>query len=307
MWRRRITYLCALVGCLVFYGCYREWFSWFLLVTVALLPWFSLVISLPALLSVQAKLRCPESARMDMPVRTALIVKCRFPTPPVRCRLRLHNTLNGRGYVGKAGEKIPTEHCGCITVSYDRLMVYDYLGLFCRRLRKGESVQICILPKPVQSQLPEGKSSRSVSLWRPKPGGGFSENHELRYYRPGDELHNIHWKMSAKTGKLIYREPIEPVLQGHLLTLALTGTEAELDRKLGQLLSASNQLLAMQQPHEVRCLTGKGEVRFTVTDGKSRDAGIWQLLSSPRANTEGRQNREAVLWQHHIGGDSHEA
>ena len=52
MWKRRIIYLSALLWCLVFYGFYREWFSWVLLLTVLLLPWFSLAVSLPALLTV---------------------------------------------------------------------------------------------------------------------------------------------------------------------------------------------------------------------------------------------------------------
>ena len=37
MWGRRIIYLATLLGSLVFYGFYREWFSWFLLMTVVLL------------------------------------------------------------------------------------------------------------------------------------------------------------------------------------------------------------------------------------------------------------------------------
>lgn len=307
MWGRRIGYLAALLGCLVFYVFYREWISWILLLTVVFLPLLSLGLSLPALVTAKAGFRCPGQVQVGVPVRTALTLETPFPTPPLRCRIRLHNALTQLSYVGAPGERIPTEHCGKITISYDQLFIYDYLGLFRRRLRKGDTCVVYVEPKTVYTELSPQASTGAVGGWKPKPGGGWSEDHELRLYRPGDEVRQIHWKMSAKTGKLIYREPMEPVLKGHLLTLSLTGTEAELDRKLGQLLSASNQLLALQQPHEVRCLTGKGEVRFTVTDGKSRDAGIWQLLSSPRANTEGLQNRETVLWQHHIGGDSHEA
>ena len=34
MWGRRIVYLMTLTGCLVFYGFYKEWFSWLLLMLI---------------------------------------------------------------------------------------------------------------------------------------------------------------------------------------------------------------------------------------------------------------------------------
>ncbi len=252
MWGRRIGYLVFLFGCLVFYGFYREWFSWLLLVAVVLLPWFSLALSLPAMVTVQAGLRCPETVRVGVPVRTALQVQCKFPTPPVSSRIRLHNTLTGNRYVGLPGERIPTDHCGCMVISYDRLFVYDYLGLFCRRLRKGDSTRVYIHPKPVPGKGTPDFSAGTVYAWKPKPGGGFSENHDLRLYRPGDDLRHIHWKMAAKTGKLIYREPIEPVQKGYLLTVTLSGSPRQLDDKLGKLLYLSQELLAQQHQHQVQ-------------------------------------------------------
>lgn len=307
MWGRRLLYLLTLLGAVVFFGAYREWFSWLLLVTVALLPWFSLFLSLPALLSAQATLRCPTTVRMGVPVRTALQVSCLFPTPPISCRLRLYNSLTDRRYVGKVGELIPTEHCGCITISYDRLLVYDYLGLFCRRLRKGESVRIYVEPKPVPAFLPESFEGRHISLWKPKPGGGFSENHDLREYRAGDDLRGIHWKMSAKTGKLIYREPIEPAQKGYILTLALRGDPATIDRKLGELLWLNQSLLQRGCQHQIVCQTGAGTLRFTVTDRASANSCMQTILKSKKAVREQKVPKENALWHHHIGGEGHEA
>lgn len=272
-----------------------------------LLPWFSLLISLPALLTVQASLRCPETVRMFVPARTALQVTCRFPTPPVRCKLRLHNILTDRRYVGVPGERIPTEHCGCMIVTYDRLFAYDYLGLFRRRLRKGDAVCVYIQPKPVACPLPEQLQSRTVSLWRPKPGGGFSENHDLRYYRPGDDLRGIHWKMSAKTGKLIYREPIEPAQKGYLLTMTLSGDPDTLDQKLGQLLWLNHTLLQRDYDHEVQCRTASSLLHYHVDDRSTAQEGLNTLLRSVPAKGETEDKPQNVLWQFHIGGDPHEA
>lgn len=307
MWERRLLYLISLFGCLVFYGFYREWFSWLLLMAVVWLPWFSLLISLPGILTVQATLRCPEIVRTDVPARTALQITCRFPTPPVRCRIKLHNRLTDHRYVGVPGERIPTEHCGCMSVSYDRLFVYDYLGLFRRRLRKGEQLLVYVLPKPVACPLPEQLQGRAVSLWRPKPGGGFSENHELREFRTGDELRGIHWKMSAKTRKLIYREPIEPAQKGYLLTMTLTGDPKTLDQKLGQLFWLNHTLLQRGFDHEVQCRTADGLVRYHVDNLVNAEEGLKILLRSNPTKGEKEETAQNVLWQYHIGGDRREA
>ena len=286
-------YLFSLLGCLVFYGFYREWISLF--------------ISLPGMLTVQAILRCPETVRTEVPARTALEITCRFPTPPVRCRIKLHNRLTGHRYVGEPGERIPTKHCGCMSVSCDRLFVYDYLGLFRRRLPKSEKPLVYVLPKPVACPLPQQLQGRSVSLWRPKPGGGFSENHELREFRVGDEVRGIHWKMSAKTRKLIYREPIEPAQTGYLLSLTLTGDPDALDKKLGQLLWLNHTLLQRGFDHGVRCRTAEGMVCYPVESPAAAEEGLKTLLRSNPTKGETREKAENVLWQYHIGGDSVEA
>lgn len=305
MWGRRIAYLVACLGCLVFYGFYREWLSWFSLVALTVLPWFSLLLSLPAMLTVKAVLRCPGKARQDMPVRTALQLSSLLPTPPVRCQIRIVNSLTGESFLGEPGERIPTDNCGMMTISYPQMCVYDYLGLFRRPIHRGETCTLYIEPKPIPDSTPLQPEGKGVSLWRPKPGGGFSEIHDLRLYRPGDDLRHIHWKMAAKTGKLIYREPMEPLQKGYVLNVTLSGTPAELNTKLGKLLWTSRALLEKGLTHTVRAMTGKGTVTCEVADEATLEVCIQTLLAGPRAEEGAISSAENVLWQHHIGGDSH--
>lgn len=301
-----MAYLLTLLGSVVFYGIYGQWFSWLLLMTVSALPWFSLLISLPGLLTAKCSLRCPDAVRMDMPLRTTLEVTGKFPVPLMKSRLQICNRLTGKSTFARPGQRLPTDHCGCLQIAYDTVLLGDYLGLWCRRLRKGETLGVYIEPKPVPCALPEQLQIRSVSLWKPKPGGGFAENHDLRLYRPGDDLRSIHWKMTAKTGKLIYREPIVPAQQGYLLTMTLCGEPSQLDRKLGQLLYASKTLLQRQLAHEVRCRTGEGTVSFSVNDDETLKNGLHKLLGSTPAMGETDLRGQNVLWQYHIGGDSDE-
>lgn len=278
-----------------------------LLLLVLILPWLSLLLSLPAMLTVKASLRCPERVRQDMPVRTALKLESFFPTTPVRCTIRLVNHLTGESYLGQPGERIPTDHCGMLTVSYPHMYVYDYLGLFSRRLKREETCTVYVEPKPVPTRHTPEFTGKGSGMLRPKPGGGFSEVHDLRLYRPGDDLRQIHWKMSAKTGKLIYREPMEPVRKGYLLTLTLSGTPQVLDRKLGQILWLSQSLLEKQLAHEICCETGSGPVRFGVTDPATLEAGLHRLLAAPRAEGELTGDPGNVLWNYHVGGGADEA
>lgn len=306
MLRRWIVYLLSLTGSMAFFIVYREWFAWLLLVTVTALPWFSLLVSLPSMLTTKCSLRCPEAVRMDVPARTALEVTGPLPAPAVSCRLRFRNDLSGMQRAGKPGQRIPTDHCGYVHIDYERVKVWDFMQLFFRRVRKGDSTGVYVEPKPVVCRLPKQLRVRSVKVWRPKPGGGFSENHDLREYRPGDELHGIHWKMTAKTGKLIYREPIEPAQQGYLLSLTLCGDSDALDKKLGQLLYVSQALLQRQLTHTVLCSTADGMAEFTVTDTASQRACLHTLLRSRKTVGETVIRNQNVLWQYHIGGDGNE-
>ena len=305
MWERRIFYLVTLLGSLVFYFVYQQWLSWLLLLIVVCLPWVSLCLSLPAMLSVRVTLRCPGLTRVGVPTRTALDSQCRFPAPPVAGKIRVVNQLTGESYMGRFGELLPTEHCGRITVSMPKPVVYDYLGLFSHKLRSQTSCSVLVLPKPIAGELPQW-GRQNHSRWQPKYGGGLAENHELRLFRPGDELRNVHWKMSAKTGKLIYREAMEQAQKGHVLTVSLSGSPEQLDQKLGKLLWSSRALVAQKQPHQVRCMTGKGLFTFFATNEDTLQEGLCALLSMPRASDSAPPEAEGAFWQLSIGGDDHE-
>ena len=301
-------YLLTLLGSLVFYVFYQEWFSWLLLIGAVALPWFSLVLSLPAMLTVKANLRCPQQTTMGMPTRTALQLNCKFPTPPVGCKLRLINNLTGVGYIGQPGEKLPTEHCGKLYVQLHKPGVFDFLGLFRLKIRKTKQQTVLILPEPVELEIPPNLQKHLEPQWRRKPGGGFGENHEIRQYQPGDNLNQIHWKLSAKVGELMLREPMVPERGLMLLTMDLNGTAAELDRKLGQLLWLSQWLVEREILFEIRVLTAKGIESWTIESKEAVDRCIVALLGTPLVQDGSiRDVFFKAAWRHHIGGEQHEA
>ena len=83
-------------------------------------------------------------------------------------------------------------------------------------------------------------------MLKPKYGGGFSEEHDLREYRPGDTVNSIHWKLSSKTDKVIVREPLENANKDVFLVLSRIGKE---DRGLEILYWLSLELCQREIPH----------------------------------------------------------
>ena len=308
MWGRRLWYLAVLAGCLVFYFCYQKWVSWILLLCVLGLPWFSLLISLPGILSFYPWVRCPNRVDIGEEATVAMLGDSRFPVPPFRGKIRLTQTPSGWNRLHRSGETLDTGHCGCVIAGPERVYVMDYLGLFRFRVRKTTPRQILIFPQPMKmTQVPDLDQLLSRS-WRPKPGGGFSENHELRPYRPGDGLNQIHWKLTAKVGQPIIREPMIPQRMRILVTMDLSGTPEELDRKLGRLLWLMNWLREKKAEHQILVMTGEGIRSFYV--GLMTEPGkiLEELLQTGGAGGESMLDYPLeAAWHCHVGGLPDEA
>ncbi len=304
---RRLLYLALLAGCVLFYLLYREWASWILLMWVLGLPVFSLLLSLPAMVTARFTLILPERVGLGEAVKPELRMSCKFPMPLLKYRLQVVHAMTGERFLYELGETLQTEHCGVRTVNLWRLWVYDYMGLFRIRKRNIPGGRLTVVPTALA--MPEAPIPRrkQENAWRPKPGGGFGENHELRLYRPGDDLRHIHWKLVAKTGKLVLREPMEPVLGRVRLRLVLSGDGAALDRKLGKLLWASGYLLDRRLTHTVECLTANGLEHFLIGDRAGLTRTIDLLLGTPAAPAGSQLPAADAPWCVELGGDPHEA
>ena len=303
---RRILYLAALLACGVFYLAYREWFAWFLLLGAVALPILSILLTLPAILSAGAE---PElSGAVSQGDRVCLTLKSRrwFQPPALRSGLPVRNLLTGAEWTLQPGDELPTEHCGALLLAASRVRVYDCLGLFAFRQRRAADKILPVRPTERAMIRPPQPNRSLSSSWRPVTGGGFSEDHDLRLYRPGDELRRVHWKLSAKTGKLIVREPIEPRQDMTTLTLELNGSPEELDVKLGSLLWLSKHLIGQGIPHQLRCLSGRGVEVFAISSAGDVLTAMDALLAAPPAPPGAFIEQRTAGWRHHLGGAADE-
>ena len=199
MIKNRLLYLGGLLAALIFHIFYFGWYSWYLLVLMLCLPWFVLLISLPAMLRLRLKLTLPEQCTAgDTAFLQLSTGKNKGILPPYHLRLRVKNTLDGkivtvrprkvRKLQGKLA--LDTTHCGILQCSAKGSRVCDYLGLFALPVRGSQERELLVLPRPVPPDPLPNLTAFATGRRRPKPGGGFSEEHELREYRPGDPLRN---------------------------------------------------------------------------------------------------------------------
>lgn len=307
MVRRWLLYLATLLGCIVFYWAYQQWLAWILLVFVLTLPLFSLLASLPAMLLVRVGVDCAGALGIGDKEIPTLRVQCPLPAPPVRGRIRVKHAITGESRLLKRGAALPTEHCGQLICHPERLSVYDYLGLFRLTVHRRQQAFVVVRPTPVPMPQPAELDRSAMRSWKPKPGGGFAENHELRLYRPGDSLNQVHWKLTAKTGKLVIREAMEPRQGLILLVMVMEGSGEVLDRKFGRLQWMGNYLLQQGLHYELRVLTGRGLQALSVSNQKELAQAIDLLLSLPLAKDAALPDSFVCAWQLPIGGEADEA
>ena len=261
MLRRWLLYLSILTGVLIFHSYYTGWLSEYLLWFTLALPVFSLLLSLPGMLRSRLETNAPEEVSRTQAVQMQFSLSGKSFFPVARCKItsELYDRMTGQKLCktcilqadGAGSLLLPTEHCTCWDWTLRKGRVYDFLGLFFLPVRAKASHSIYFLPIPKKpEQLPDLSRFLAPRL-TPKPGGGFSEQHELREYRPGDPLRQIHWKLTAKTDKLIVREPMQTETGRLLLTFDLCLPQQRLDQTLDALVWLSEWMLEQGIGHSV--------------------------------------------------------
>ena len=300
-------YLAGLAICLGMWGMYRSWLMWTVLRWLLWLPVLSLAVSLPGMLLTRLHLEVPAAGLSGEACGIRLKFRSPLPAVPIRARFRLRELSTGERRVLPAGREWVPVHCGAWELRLHRCFLYDYLGLF--RIPGGRKTVslVYIEPKPVETELPPWARASAPRNWKPKPGGGFAENHDLRLYRPGDNLQHIHWKMVAKTGKLILREPVEPVREEAAVLLTLPVDPHGRDEVLGKLLWVSRRLLEKEPWFRLCCLTGTESWQERIDGEQALRSQLHRLLALPGAAPGSRQKAPATGRFLEIGGDGDEA
>lgn len=267
----RLAYASALLALGLFWLLDGRWISWILLLWALILPWISLALSWRALRSLRVSV-VPERFRMGQPGELWLLGSCGSAVPVFRGSIRLQNCFTGEEIHYRPESGMPTRHCGGYLARPEKVRSFDGLGIFAFRPQLDDPVMIFVYPEPVPGILPEQTPGRSQRIGE--------EDWDLREYRPGDSLRRIHWKLSAKQNSLLTRHPRQPEPLP-ILTIRLQGPEERLDRELGQLLWAGEQLVQQGRPFLLQAQTGTGAAQWHIAGREELLSAMDSLLGSP--------------------------
>lgn len=261
----RILYLGVLILCVTFYFASGIWFSWILLMLAVSMPILSLLISLPAMLSCRLIVQLPETVEQGGSAGLHLRLKSwrLLPQPEVHVRLnfRTRDTEKDMRFLSRLSQidgvlALPTENCGFLAPELRRGWVYDMLGLIRLPLKLPKLGKMAILPMSSQPVPMPRMDQFLQQQMKPKLGGGYSEQHDHRVYRPGDPVKSIHWKLSMKTEELIVREPLEPIHRKIVLAVQTPRGKESRAVTLGNLRYLSAWLLEHGLVHEAVWMDG---------------------------------------------------
>ncbi len=280
-------YIAVLAAAYIFQLAYIGWFGPYLLAALIALPPLLLLLSLPSMLRLRADISAParvfrsSSAELAIAFNTTAIL----PLSHVKVFITVENRFDGEikkynySYQSVLSSKgkvpLPTELCGMLSCTLTRIECRDILGLIAIRRKSKKSIACLVLPNPAEpDKCPDIDAclDSGVSLM-PKYGGGYSEEHGLREYRPGDTVNSIHWKLSSKTDEIIVREALERENDQVFLVLSRPGGQ---DRGLECLYWLSLQLCNREIPH---CIVSSGI--YPVGNEDASAAAIGAILSAP--------------------------
>lgn len=208
-----------------------EWILGLLAFMILILP-VSILVNLYVRKHIHGKLVLPTTAAKKTACMGSIFLenKAWLPAAKIYCRIGMINDLTGEENVleiisGLGPKRKSTrdfllegEYCGRVYVYVQSVKILDYWGLFAVNVPMKAAARITILPElfscdvaasPVCAVSDENAVSRK--------GEDRTEVFQLREYRSGDDIRQIHWKLSSKLDKLIIREASQSVSRSLLV------------------------------------------------------------------------------------------
>jgi hypothetical protein len=101
-------------------------------------------------------------------------------------------------------------YCGLVSIRMKRAYVYDYFSLFRAGLHYREQIPYAVMPSLCGMQFlffpsMQQESVDGMNAYPEKVDWGY-DILQVRESRPGEEEHQVHWKLSARSDKVIVKE-----------------------------------------------------------------------------------------------------
>ena len=258
---------------------------------------------------VKVRVTLPETRVLrgeSFQIRAELTNTSRFPIPQLMVRLAVRvfpekEELLLKGKIMLDSEErgclcfqMDSDHCGCLEIRPDQLMITDFMGAFQRRCRidSEEKAVLFILPEALRGdrEIPDAQGVfPDEDGDSEKRGSNAVDISEIRSYRKGDSLKLVHWKLSARWNDLMVKELLDPAEKLTWLYLNLKESPhlpkvrrdpAAWDHFVETVAATSAMLLKMEKQHMVLWIDSLGStvVRSRVSDETSLQEMLCRLL-----------------------------
>ena len=105
--------------------------------------------------------------------------------------------------------------CGCIRFCFSDWKCQDFFRVFSLKRKADASAYTVVMPERQKGELSlftrEGFDMESFRYSGSRPGDDPGETYDIREYRSGDSIRQIHWKLSGKLDDIMIREKSFPV------------------------------------------------------------------------------------------------
>ena len=208
------------------------------------------------------------------------------PIAKLKVTVRIENLLTGQtdekeiafAINSKSKEKIPLDvdstYCGKIIVQLQQMVIYDWLGVFSKRQPLDKEGSLYVLPNRFSVEIHAPKqlmvTTDNPLLPHAQKGDSNQEVIDIREYLLGDDVRQVHWKLTGKFDELIIKEISETSDPTYLILLETSlygndGAESPEvhDAALGALFAVSEALLIDDISHTIGWLNhAAGEIQF---------------------------------------------
>lgn len=182
-----------------------------------------------------------------------------------------------------------TIYAGMFYFKIHSFTVTDFLHLHTYEIKIEKQFEIPILPKedPIDFFIPTTakRESDDEDIFLPQ-GEQTGDVKELREYRPGDKLKDIHWKLSAKVDDLMVKEFEKAA--GYILTIIPDLYEGELQDTLSLFYDVCKALLKQREVFEVGIYHPEDQSFsfFLVTEEEHLIKAIYELFYATKTGSK---------------------
>jgi uncharacterized protein (DUF58 family) len=293
LWLRRAAYIILLLAGCLYYVFQTTYLSWILFLSVTLLPLFSFFLSLFLHRKGRLILHCrPSLGTVTEGFSLSLERKSPLLPAEVRAKVQIHNLFSGETekrklfLSSKEAECMELErYCrssmGVVECRILRAYVPDFFKLFSIFLPVSKPVRVLLLPVPIP--FPEETAANTISEEADAHAnfkGGEREWKDVREYREGDLLRDIHWKLSSRRSQIIVREYEESSGAAAPVLMHWCGSPKQLEQKLARLIGLVSALEQVGLPYCIHVTAAEGR-QFEAYNSAEAEQLFWSLLESP--------------------------